>query len=73
MDSRPALACVSLRWGKRNKEHETSACEPNASGRLLVEVTRLFQWRHGAVFRHGRILDLYAEKLISFQRGLERR
>jgi hypothetical protein len=43
MDSRPALACVSLRWGIGNKEHETSACERNASGKLLVEVTSSFQ------------------------------
>ena len=43
MDSRPALACVSLKWGKGNKEHETSACEQNVSGRLLVEVRSVFQ------------------------------
>jgi hypothetical protein len=43
IDSRPALACVSLKWGKGNKEDETSACEQNASGRLLVKVRSLFQ------------------------------
>ena len=42
-DSRPALALRVAEVGKRNKEDETSACEQNASGRLLVKVRSLFQ------------------------------
>jgi hypothetical protein len=43
MDSRPAFGLRVAEVGKRNKEYETSACEQNVSGRLLVKVRRLFQ------------------------------
>jgi hypothetical protein len=75
MDLRPTfLACVSLRWGGRGTKSTKAAL---ASKTLLegsvLKGRRLFRWRHGAGLRRDRVLELYVEKLISFQRGFERK
>ena len=73
MDSRPALAYVSLWWGKGTK-----STKPALASKTVLEGSLL---KDGVCFNRGTAqvgvatvyLSCMQKKLISFQRGLERR